>query len=189
MATHSSLLAWRIPGTGEPGGLLSLGSHRVGHDWSNLEAAAAVLSTASVTQWIQEHFLLFTPCLLLHFVLFLSHFLSNASSCIKKREKNQQGSCRSQPWTHRRSFSEQSCLICQCTVTGDLELEFGGKQWHELNCDVKLNVRHIFAVTLSPTWDCLRSFRGSDIWPSALANAVVYLSWLWTPCGSAQEGV
>ena len=32
MATHSSVLAWRIPGTGEPGGLLSLGSHRIGHD-------------------------------------------------------------------------------------------------------------------------------------------------------------
>ena len=32
VATHSSVLAWRIPGTGEPGGLLSLGSHRVGHD-------------------------------------------------------------------------------------------------------------------------------------------------------------
>ena len=32
IATHSSVLAWRIPGTGEPGGLLSLGSHRVGHD-------------------------------------------------------------------------------------------------------------------------------------------------------------
>ena len=42
MATHSSVLAWRIPGTGEPGGLLSMGSHRVGHDWSNLAAAAAV---------------------------------------------------------------------------------------------------------------------------------------------------
>ena len=32
MATHSSFLAWRVPGTGEPGGLLSMGSHRVGHD-------------------------------------------------------------------------------------------------------------------------------------------------------------
>jgi len=41
MATHSSVLAWRTPGTGEPGGLLSMGSHRVGHDWSNLAAAAA----------------------------------------------------------------------------------------------------------------------------------------------------
>ena len=41
MATHSSVLAWRIPGTGEPGGLPSLGSHRVGHDWRDLAAAAA----------------------------------------------------------------------------------------------------------------------------------------------------
>ena len=32
MATHSSVLAWRVPGTGEPGGLPSMGSHRVGHD-------------------------------------------------------------------------------------------------------------------------------------------------------------
>ena len=42
MATHSSVLAWRIPGTGEPGGLPSMGSHRVGHNWSNLAAAARV---------------------------------------------------------------------------------------------------------------------------------------------------
>ena len=42
MATHSSVLAWRIPGTGEPGGLPSMGSHRVGHNWSDLAAAAAV---------------------------------------------------------------------------------------------------------------------------------------------------
>ena len=40
-ATHSSVLAWRIPGTGEPGGLPSMGSHRVKHNWRNLEAAAA----------------------------------------------------------------------------------------------------------------------------------------------------
>ena len=41
MATHSGVLAWRIPGTVEPGGLPSLGSHRVGRDWSDLAAAAA----------------------------------------------------------------------------------------------------------------------------------------------------
>ena len=39
--THSSTLAWRILGTGEPGGLSSMGSHRVGQDWSDLAAAAA----------------------------------------------------------------------------------------------------------------------------------------------------
>ena len=41
MATHSSVLAWRIPGTEKPSGLLSMGLHRVGHDWSDLAAAAA----------------------------------------------------------------------------------------------------------------------------------------------------
>ena len=40
MATHASVLAWRIPGTGEPGGLPSMGSHRVGHNWHDLAAAA-----------------------------------------------------------------------------------------------------------------------------------------------------
>jgi len=43
MATHSSVLAWRIPGRGDPGGLLSMGSHRVRHDWSDLAAAAAFI--------------------------------------------------------------------------------------------------------------------------------------------------
>ena len=43
MATYSSILAWRIPGTGEPGGLPSMGLHRVGHNWSDLAAAAAAI--------------------------------------------------------------------------------------------------------------------------------------------------
>ena len=43
MATHSSVLSWRIPWTEEPGGLPSMGSHRVGHDWSDLAAAAKSL--------------------------------------------------------------------------------------------------------------------------------------------------
>ena len=42
MATHSSVLAWRIPGTGEPGELPSMGPHRVGHDWSDLAVVAAL---------------------------------------------------------------------------------------------------------------------------------------------------
>ena len=46
METHSSVLAWRIPGTGEPGGLPSMGSHRVGHDWSDLAAAATIIFLA-----------------------------------------------------------------------------------------------------------------------------------------------
>ena len=46
MATHSSVVAWRIPGTVEPDGLPSMGLHRVGHDWSDLAAAAAMTNGA-----------------------------------------------------------------------------------------------------------------------------------------------
>ena len=45
MATHSSVLAWRIPWMEKPGRLLSMGSHRVGHDWSDLAAAAAAVNS------------------------------------------------------------------------------------------------------------------------------------------------
>ena len=48
MATHSSVLAWRIPGTGEPGGLPFMGLHRVGHDWSDLAAAVTAIDFFSL---------------------------------------------------------------------------------------------------------------------------------------------
>ena len=65
MANHSSVLAWRIPGMGEPGGLPSTGSHRVGHDWSDLAArlceinslvgcCAVAQSCLTATPWTAE---------------------------------------------------------------------------------------------------------------------------------------
>ena len=53
MATHSSVLAWRIPGMGEPGGLPSMGSHRVGHDQNDL-AAARVFSLVETTSFQEQ---------------------------------------------------------------------------------------------------------------------------------------
>ena len=62
MATHSSVLAQRIPGTGEPGRLPSMGLHRVGHNWSNL-AAAAVPSQGEISGvlWKWDDFQLIWP--------------------------------------------------------------------------------------------------------------------------------
>ena len=54
MATHSTILAWRIPGTAEPGGLLSMGSHRVGHAYSDLavtERHGNTLCYSPVLSW------------------------------------------------------------------------------------------------------------------------------------------
>ena len=57
MATHSSVLAWRIPGTGEPGGLPLMGSHRVGHDWGDLAAAVSNNETKQSLHAIVKTFL------------------------------------------------------------------------------------------------------------------------------------
>jgi len=54
MATHSNILAWKIPGMGEPGGLLSMGSHRVGHDRSDLAAAAVEHATLRCGGYCQQ---------------------------------------------------------------------------------------------------------------------------------------
>ena len=56
MATYPSVPAWRIPGTGEPGGLPSMGSHRVGHDWSDLAAAAAAGEENRPTEFQHSRF-------------------------------------------------------------------------------------------------------------------------------------
>ena len=70
MATHSSVLAWRIPGMGEPGGLPSLGLHRVGHDRSNLAAAAATHKIITC----------YLSCLLLC-LPFLAHNIYSINTC------------------------------------------------------------------------------------------------------------
>ena len=68
MATHSSVFAWRIPGMGEHGGLTSLRLHRVGHDWNDLAAAAALLvihTTKNITITFKLVFLVLNVCSLL----------------------------------------------------------------------------------------------------------------------------
>ena len=58
MATHFSVLAWRIPGMGKPGGLPSIRSHRVGHDWSDLAVAAVAIPRQHKTgcKWLSPKY-------------------------------------------------------------------------------------------------------------------------------------
>ena len=70
MATHSSVLALRIPGTGEPCGLPSMGLHRVGHDWSNLAAAAAA---RNLQPSLHLRFLIHSPAFHDHFRCYCLH--------------------------------------------------------------------------------------------------------------------
>ena len=69
---HSSVLAWRIPGTGEPGELPPMGSHRVGHDWSDLAAAVSFLP---FTNFILKTVYSFSRAWSSLFILFQGHLL------------------------------------------------------------------------------------------------------------------
>ena len=103
MATHSSVLAWRIPGTGEPGGLPSMGSHRVGHDWSDLAAADSIVKSRDIT--------LPTKVLLVKAMVFPVVMYGSECWTIKKAEHQRIDSfelwCWRRllrgPWTARRS--------------------------------------------------------------------------------------
>jgi len=90
MATHSTVLAWRIPGTGEPGGLPSLGSHRVGHDWSDLAAAAAVCVYIyiCVCIYIMEYYSAIKKNEILPFATMLMNLENIMLSEINQREKD-----------------------------------------------------------------------------------------------------
>ena len=74
MATHSSVLAWRSPGMGEPGGLPSMGSHRVGHNWSDLAAADSSVGKEATYLLQKKMKQVHTPK--------ISHYLCVPSSCI-----------------------------------------------------------------------------------------------------------
>ena len=98
MATHSSVLAWRIPGTGEPGRRPSMGSCRVGHDWSDL-AACRCLSTENKLQLLLlpacfKNVLwnsVYSACLPF---IFQTHLLSPAPSQHSKQSPSQAGTDR-----------------------------------------------------------------------------------------------
>ena len=84
MAPHSSVLAWRIPGTGEPGGLPSMGSHRVGPDWSDLAAAAAAVRDIIghlVNGWREEDSKMKLCFLICPAQFLMSHKLTSPNLC------------------------------------------------------------------------------------------------------------
>ena len=91
MATHSSVLAWRILGTGEPGGLLSLGSHRVRHDWNDL--AAESYKPVSHTRCFVLFCFVFSPAQVLTFPYNLEALSLGISSYHFIAKRHHRGEC------------------------------------------------------------------------------------------------
>ena len=84
MATHSSVLAWRIPGMGEPGGRPSMGSHRVGHNWSDLAAEFWLKFMSIESVMSSNHLILCRPLLLLLSIFpSIRVFSSELALCIR----------------------------------------------------------------------------------------------------------
>jgi len=90
MATHSSVLAWGIPGTAEPGGLLSMGSHRVRHNWSDLAAAAYGHTTFHLpicqlmVFWVVYTLELYTAVMNIHIQVFVWTYIFISFECIPR---------------------------------------------------------------------------------------------------------
>ena len=131
MATHSSVLAWRIPGTGEPGGLPSMESHRVGHDWSDLAAAAAAASE-TFTGWLNyiESFWVSLGILKggelawgnrrQNRVKYIDGIIIQNQSCLKISPVRTKGHCY-QTWLLNTGCCDRDCWL--------KELDYAGHHW------------------------------------------------------------
>ena len=97
MATHSSVLAWRIPGAGKPSGLPSMGSHRVRHDWSDLAAAAETFSVIS-------HVLNFSYKLFISLSWSLNNFFRSLSQFTNSDFSSERMMCHSSTWFLRSTI-------------------------------------------------------------------------------------
>ena len=150
VATHSSVLAWRIPGTGEPGGLPSVGLHRVRHDWSDLAAAAAPIPIPHVLNWMLNMF----PLVLLTF--FIASSTSFFSSLLRYYQKLEAFSC-FLPYRDLNSFSVvPEHLEASCTSLNNL-----------LHCIVIWSI-FLFSAQHSPWGKCYTIYlQISSTWHSA----------------------
>ena len=160
MATHSSVLAWRIPGTGEPGGLLSMGLHRVGHDWSDLAVAVwAFFGIAFLWDW-NENWpfpvlwpLLSFPDLLAYWV---QHSICTASGLPSRNDQCRQSitftALSFRIWNSSTGISSSPIylhIICGCFCTVGKSWEVGASLISLSNLILRESVLNIFCYVYS----------------------------------------
>ena len=128
MATHSSVLAWRIPRTGEPGGLPSVGLHRVRHDWSDL-AAAAFYNETRILKLLWSHKIIRST---IRCVEKMEHwFLPSLSELLHESHLTDWWGCRRLAnWSYLCHCCSHFCVFCQVTsVVSDSLQPYGLYFW------------------------------------------------------------
>ena len=140
MATHSSILAWRISGTGEPGGLLSLGSHRVRHGWSDLAAAAAASKSFAYSSiaWVSIAWALLYAVSVCWVLLCLRCWLcSGAQMALILELRALVKSTGSKKWTHSWYIPCKLCERKRCDAIkkiDDGQTTLNWRKWRSDNC-------------------------------------------------------
>ena len=169
MATHSSALAWRIPGMGEPGGLPSLGSYRVGHNWSNLAAAAAtafpkILYSRALLAGIFSISIVYLNCYSLPQVSIASFFsfpnVFEEFNCIVSSfpwESSELGEINATPLHDSSSeFSERSketdTNFWEQGSLCSFQNQNQCPEWGLTSCGGEMGQRQVKASQRSPTW-------------------------------------
>ena len=133
MAPHSSSLAWRIPGMGEPGGLPSMGLHRVGHDWSDLAAAASRI--------VREAW----PSL----DLFCFGYFCVFSGCSGSQLPHTGSSLQTKDWFQIGKGVHQGCLLSPCLFNFYAEFIMRNARLDEAQAGIKIvrrNINNVISV-------------------------------------------
>ena len=148
MAAHSSILAWRIPGTEEPGGLLSMCSHRAGHDWSILAAATSVLNLWPISKtYVEYHSDVFSlvssytllPCFKYRFLLIYHMHIEKCTQhrCTMIFLQKEQSFLSSTQFNKKACYPKETKSLFQkgsCTCMMIAALLGIGKTWKEPKC-------------------------------------------------------
>ena len=112
MATHSSVLAWRIPGTGEPGGLPSMGSHRVGHDWSDLAAGTAFIFLLADAEKFNVFFFFFFTFSTIRIQKTCVYSLCLARDSRPRRHQSHKGVFKTMTWITHTISEKLPVMLC-----------------------------------------------------------------------------
>ena len=127
LAPHSSTLAWRIPGTEKPSGLPFMGSHRVGHNWSNLAVAAAAFLNTFVHFFTQQTLSHPSTSVLLWPIMHISllvllHWNYLCVCCPLELRSSSTGKISSLCWSRFALFSSSYLAPYTCTVPANLQV-------------------------------------------------------------------